>query len=97
MPTLMDVEVSEQETAGETAQTSDLAWMSREFRTMGNSNFENALADDSTLSGSFLTAALEEMRRNEKATQNVRDQIYATQRSVNRARKRLRMFLENTK
>jgi hypothetical protein len=74
----MEVEGYEQESAGETAQTSDFAWMSRELRTTTttgtNNNFENTMADDSTLSGSFLTAALEEMRRSEKTTQNDRDQ-----------------------
>jgi hypothetical protein len=78
MPTLMEVEGSEQETAGETAQTSDFAWMSREFHATTaagtNSNFENTMADDSTLDGSFLTAALEEMRRSENTAQNGRDQ-----------------------
>jgi hypothetical protein len=78
MPTLMEVDGYEQESAGETAQTSDFAWMSRELRTTCttgiDSNFENTMADDSTLSGSFLTAALEDMRRSECTAQNGRDQ-----------------------
>jgi len=74
----MDVEVSDEENGGETARLSDMAWMSREFHNTGDKNHNHIdIADESTLSGSFLTAALDDMRQAERINRKKYDEVDA--------------------
>jgi hypothetical protein len=81
MPTLIDCEFDETNDDGaiqETARDSDIAWLRREFRAESdsetgdednnNNNNQHDVANDSTLSGSFLVAALADFRATQRVT-----------------------------
>jgi hypothetical protein len=96
MPSLVTIELpssverSSLAGCGNTAQTSDLMWMENELLLRNSNNAHNGInnnadvstvGNDSTLSGSFLVAALEDMKELQKIA-NTDDQLFQQQEGI---------------